>query len=179
MCVGSFITNYVKRFYLNITWIRVHMVWYHDTWLSFENGLYLLCSIWLTDYLQFYVPLKNFSLLWRRHQCRWRAEKFRPMLGVQGLWAGRDLYRATPAATRDLGFSSLSEGPPHSVASYDTRGDVEGGIRSILTPILTGFCIIWMFWTVFYLRNEGDFSSFYRIWSKLGQFTHYKPRSGL
>jgi hypothetical protein len=26
------------------------------------------------------------------------------------------------AVTRDLGFS---EGPPHSVASYDTRGDVE------------------------------------------------------
>ena len=30
-----------------------------------------------------------------------------PMLGAQGLWAGRDLYRATPAATRDLGFSGL------------------------------------------------------------------------
>jgi hypothetical protein len=47
------------------------------------------------------------------------------MLGTQGLWAGRDLYRATPAMTRGLGFSVSSEGPPHLVASYDTRGDVE------------------------------------------------------
>jgi hypothetical protein len=52
-------------------------------------------------------------------------QKFRPMLSAQGLWAGRDLYRATPAVTRDLDFPVSSEGPPHSVASYDTRGDVE------------------------------------------------------
>jgi hypothetical protein len=24
----------------------------------------------LIDYLRFYVPLKNFSLIWRRHHCR-------------------------------------------------------------------------------------------------------------
>jgi hypothetical protein len=58
----------------------------------------------LIDYLRFYVPLKNFSLIRRRHHSRWRAAKFKPMLGAQGLWAGRDLYRATPAVTRDLGF---------------------------------------------------------------------------
>jgi hypothetical protein len=80
---------------------------------------------WLIDYLQFYVPFKNFSLIWRRHHCQWRAAKFRPMLGAQGLWAGRDLYRATPAVTRDSVFPVSSEGPPHLVASYDTRGDVE------------------------------------------------------
>jgi hypothetical protein len=61
----------------------------------------------LIDYLLFYVSLKNFSLIWRRHHCRWRAAKSSPMLGAQGLWAGRDLYRATPAVTRDLGFSGL------------------------------------------------------------------------
>jgi hypothetical protein len=55
----------------------------------------------------FYVPLKNISLIWRRHNCRWRAAKFRPMLGAQGLLAERDLYRATPTVTRDLGFSGL------------------------------------------------------------------------
>jgi hypothetical protein len=44
---------------------------------------------------------------------------------AQGLLTGRDLYRATPTMTGDLGFSGPSEGPPHSVASYDTRGDVE------------------------------------------------------
>jgi hypothetical protein len=59
------------------------------------------------DYLRFYVPLKNFSLIWRRHHCRWRAAKCRPMLSAQGLWAGRDLYRATPTVTRGLGFSGL------------------------------------------------------------------------
>jgi hypothetical protein len=64
-------------------------------------------SDWLIDYLRFYVPLKNISLVWRRHHYRWRAAKFRPMLGAQGLWAGRDLYRATPAVTRGLGFSGL------------------------------------------------------------------------
>jgi hypothetical protein len=25
----------------------------------------------LIDYLRFYVPLKNFSLIWRRYHCRW------------------------------------------------------------------------------------------------------------
>jgi hypothetical protein len=29
------------------------------------------------------------------------------MLGAHGLWAGRNLYRATPAVTRYLGFSGL------------------------------------------------------------------------
>jgi hypothetical protein len=80
----------------NKTWL-----WHYIT--MFCQGHY----DWLIDYLRFYVPLKNFSLIWRRHHCRWRAAKFRPMLGAQSLWAGRDLYRATPTATRDFGFSGL------------------------------------------------------------------------
>jgi hypothetical protein len=63
----------------------------------------LVLAARLIDYLLFYVPLKNISLIWRRHHCRWRAAKFRPMLGAHGLWAGRDLYRATPTVTRDTG----------------------------------------------------------------------------
>jgi hypothetical protein len=59
------------------------------------------------DYRWFYVPLKNISLLWRRHHFWWRTAKFWPMLGAQDLWAGRDLYRVTPAVTRDLVFSCL------------------------------------------------------------------------
>jgi hypothetical protein len=43
----------------------------------------------------------------RTHHCRWGTAKCRPMLGVQGLWAGRDLSRATLAATRGLSFSGL------------------------------------------------------------------------
>jgi hypothetical protein len=92
-------------------------------------------AIRLIDYLRFYVPFKNFSLIWRRHHCRWRAAEFRPMLGVQGLWAGRDLYRARPAVTRDLGFSGLIRRTvPFSHLLRHTRGC--GG--SILTRILTG-----------------------------------------
>jgi hypothetical protein len=41
------------------------------------------------------------------HHYRWLRCKFRPMLGAQGLWAGRDLYRDTPTATRDLGLYGL------------------------------------------------------------------------
>jgi hypothetical protein len=92
-------------------------------------------NIWLIDYLRFYVPLKNISLIWIRHHCRWRAAKFRPMLGAKGLWAGRYLYRATPAVTRDLGFSGLiRRTTPFSRLLGHTRGC--GG--SILTRILTG-----------------------------------------
>jgi hypothetical protein len=89
----------------------------------------------LIDYLRFYVPFKNFSLIWRRHHCRWRTAKFRPMLGTQGLWSGRDLYRATPAVTQDLGFSGLiRRTAPFRRLLRHTRGC--GG--SILTRILTG-----------------------------------------
>jgi hypothetical protein len=57
------------------------------------------------------------------------------MLGAQGLWAGRDLYCATPAVTRDLGFSGLiRRTAPFSSLLRHTRGC--GG--SILTRILTG-----------------------------------------
>jgi hypothetical protein len=85
--------------------------------LTMGNPVYLISNkgawgVWpvsrgLIDYLLLYVPLKNCSLIWRRHHCRWRAAKFRPMLSAQGLWAGRDLYRATPSVTRDLSFSGL------------------------------------------------------------------------
>jgi hypothetical protein len=89
------------------------------------GGWGLMKLVRLIDYLGFYVPLKNFSLIWRRHHCRWRAAKFRPMLGAQAfeqggifivphlLWHGASVVPVS------------SEGPPHSVASYDTRGDVE------------------------------------------------------
>jgi hypothetical protein len=61
----------------------------------------------------------------RYHHYRWRAAKFRPMFGAQGLWAGRGLYRATPAVIWDLGFSGLIEGLPYLVTSNNTQGDVE------------------------------------------------------
>jgi hypothetical protein len=45
------------------------------------------------------------------------------LLGGQGLWAGRDLYRATPAVTRDLGLSGLTRRTaPYSRLLRHTRG---------------------------------------------------------
>ena len=73
-----------------------------------EPKTQILChDYWLIDYLIFYAPLKNISLIWRRNHCRWRAAKFKPMLGAQGLWAGRGLYRVTPTVTQDLDFSGF------------------------------------------------------------------------
>jgi hypothetical protein len=39
-------------------------------------------SDWLIDYLLFYTPLKNFSLIWRHHYYWWRVLIFMPMLDV-------------------------------------------------------------------------------------------------
>jgi hypothetical protein len=58
----------------------------------------------LIDWFLFHITLNNFLLLWRRQHCWWRAAKFRPMIGAQGFWAGRDFYRASPAVTRGLVF---------------------------------------------------------------------------
>jgi hypothetical protein len=93
----------------------------------------------MIDYLGLYVMFKNFSILWRCHHCRWRAGKFRRRLGAQGFWAGRDLYRATPTATRNLGFSGpIQITAPFSPLLRHTKGC--GG--PILTQIFTG--LIWM-----------------------------------
>ena len=59
---------------------------------------------------------------WGRYHCRWGSSISRPPLSSCGLWAGRDVYRATPAVTRDLGLSSLIWGTPCSVASYAQTG---------------------------------------------------------
>jgi hypothetical protein len=72
-----------------------------------EKGLirYDLCELLsIIDYLLFYVPFKNVSLIWRHHCCQWRLQNLGLCLA---LWAGRDLYHATPAETHNLGFSSL------------------------------------------------------------------------
>jgi hypothetical protein len=51
------------------------------------------------------------------------------MLGAQDLWAGRDLYRATPALARDLGFPRLIwRTAPFSRLLRHTRG---GGVLRI------------------------------------------------
>ena len=52
-----------------------------------------------------YISRKK--IYWKRDHCRWMTAEFWTMLGSYGFWAGRDLYRATPAVTRGLGFCGL------------------------------------------------------------------------
>ena len=80
---------------------------------------------WLIDYLRFYVPLKNISLIWRRHHCRWRAANLGLCSALRAfeqggifivphlLWHGASVFPVS------------SEGPPHLVAFYDTQGVAE------------------------------------------------------
>jgi hypothetical protein len=108
-------------------------------WWANKNNESRFLKKWLIYWLIIYgcTSLSRiFSLIWRRHHSWWRAAKFRPMLGAQNLWAGRDLYHATPAVTRDLGFSGLiRRTAPFCRLLRHTRGC---GV-SILTRILTGF----------------------------------------
>jgi hypothetical protein len=89
-----------------------------------QRWLYDVELDWLIDWL-FTVLLQNISLIWRPHHCRWRSAKFRPMLGAQGLWAGGIFIMPHLLWHRASVFQVSSEGSPHSVASYDTRGDVD------------------------------------------------------
>ena len=43
--------------------ISIHYLWHHNTKSSMLNTGFL-------------VPLENFSVIWRRHHCRWRASNF-------------------------------------------------------------------------------------------------------
>ena len=49
--------------------------------------------------LGFFVPLDNFSLIWRRQHCRWRAAIFDLLFGTHGHWAVRVRQRASPTVT--------------------------------------------------------------------------------
>jgi hypothetical protein len=44
----------------------------HDNDLGCNTETAITSIGWLIDYLRFYVPLKNISLIWRRHHCRWK-----------------------------------------------------------------------------------------------------------
>jgi hypothetical protein len=124
--------RYYER-YVSHAWQSILMI---QRGTTFILHIVINCFIdWLIDYLRFYVPFNIFSLIWRRQHCRWRAANFRLMIGAQGLWAWRDLYRTTPAVTRELGFTGLiRRTAPTSFLLQHTRGC--GG--SILTRILRG-----------------------------------------
>jgi hypothetical protein len=85
---------------------------YVSIWMKHSQGT-IDCLI---DYLRFYVLLNNFSLTWRPLPVK--GWKFSPMLGAQGLWAGRNLYRATSAVTWNL----IRRTTPYSRLLQHTRG---------------------------------------------------------
>ena len=103
----------------------------------FEHG-----GIFLVPHLLWHeasVFLVSFE--WPPHSitsyCWWRAGKLRPMLGIQGLWAGKDLYCATYPVTRGLSFPSLVQWTaPFSHLLRHARGGGRGCRGNILTRIL-------------------------------------------
>jgi hypothetical protein len=79
----------------------------------------------------FIVARAIFQLSGGCHHYRLQGCKFWPMLGAQGLWAGRDLYRATPTATRDLGLYGLIRKTGTYIPQWDSnpqRKDHQNGI---------------------------------------------------
>ena len=63
-----------------------------------------------------FCPAWDISLIWRRHRCRRRTAKLRPMSHAYSLWKGREVYRATTAVTLFVRFCGLYEGPPNLLA---------------------------------------------------------------
>jgi hypothetical protein len=120
--------------------------YYIEIWLNrFVVKSYSSSSLFCSMDLLFFTEMDgrimprlrcSCSLVWRSHYYRWLTAKFRPMLGAQGLWAGKELYRATPAVTQTLGFSGIVwKTAPFSRLLWHTRGCG----WSILTRILTSF----------------------------------------
>ena len=44
-----------------------------------------LIADWRVWFLKFFVPLENFSLIWRRHHCWWRAANFDPCSALMAI----------------------------------------------------------------------------------------------
>jgi hypothetical protein len=108
---------------------------------------------WLIDGLRFYVPLKNFSLIWRRHHYRWclcsalRAfEQGGIFIVPHLLWHGASVFQVSsdgppfqsPLTIRKRMWRTYSNPDitgPHLYTSCDLQGDAEAQIPlgSILT----------------------------------------------
>jgi hypothetical protein len=69
--------NYVAIFQFHLHMVFISRSWFgipllvrHTISFGFEVVYWHRGFYWLIDYLRFYVPLKNISLIWRRHHCR-------------------------------------------------------------------------------------------------------------
>ena len=59
---------------MNVEWINIHLIY-----IWFTSIIIQIVYMWTWKshiLLGFFVPLENFSLIWRRHYCRRRASKF-------------------------------------------------------------------------------------------------------
>ena len=70
-------------------------------------------------------PVRKISLKKKRRHCRWGAAEVRPLIG-------RELYRAIPSTTLDLGFYALNQDKSPLTTSQRHWG-------TILTGIPTGY----------------------------------------
>jgi hypothetical protein len=93
--------------------------------IRFHGGVSIPCwpVIWMFVWFVclFIAARAIFQLSGGCHHYRWQGCKFWPMLGAQGLRAGRDLYRATPTATRDLGLYGLIRKTGTYVPQWDSN----------------------------------------------------------
>ena len=62
--------NFTQSMVLRNQWDCFEVTW----WLRADLKRY--SDMFLGGFLEFIVPLENFSLIWRRHHCRWRAANF-------------------------------------------------------------------------------------------------------
>ena len=77
--------------------------------------------------LEFFVPLENFSLIWKRHHCRWRAANFTyarhswPLMFMMAVYDGhlRGPVTLSPIAERLVVKLSL---PVFTTWVYSDRG---------------------------------------------------------
>ena len=69
---------------------KLHLVWcwyYVEFSMDSNTGNQQVYSksFFCNVCLECIVPLENFSFIWRRHHCRWRASHFLPLLETRGL----------------------------------------------------------------------------------------------
>jgi hypothetical protein len=104
---------------------------FQSIWLAKKVG-YVLKALWKFDWLFTVLrPAQEFFSYMETSPLPVKG----PMLGAQRLWAGRDLYRATPTVTRVLSFSCLiRRTAPFSRLLRHMRG-CGGSITRILTGL--------------------------------------------
>jgi hypothetical protein len=119
-----------------------HLIWSYLGHLK-KYGLSAIRADWLIEFLQFYIPFENRSLIWRCH-CRWRAALF-------GLWS------APLSREGSWSYHTCCDTGPRFQLRH-----AEGCWWSILTQIFTG---------PKFVENRLYLSELKFIW-RLLQFSH-------